>query len=140
VATWREHTEHVDVSGHCRQRDDATTERLSEDVDVRNDALEIASEGGPGAAESRLHLVGDHQHLVLNADPAYVGQIASWWEDDARLTLHRLDEHGDCRFVDGVLERRRVAVPDRAKARCIGAVMGLGHVVAEKLTMLIVRP
>ena len=83
-----------------------------------------------GAAEPGLDLVGDHQHVVLDAQPAHVVQVAGRRHDHAGLALHRLDQDGHGRLVDGRGERVGVAVRHRAEAGRVRAVVGLGDVVA----------
>ena len=46
------------------------------------------------AAETRLDLVGDEQHVVPRADLAHRAEVALGRDDDAGLALDRLDEHG----------------------------------------------
>ena len=83
-----------------------------------------------GAAEPGLDLVGDHQHVVLDAQPAHVVQVAGRRHDHAGFALHRLDQDGHGRLVDRRGERVGVAVRHRAEAGRVGAVVGLGDVVA----------
>ena len=83
-----------------------------------DDALVLAGERGPGAAEAGLDLVGDHQHVVRGAQLAHPRQVAGGRHDHARLALDRLDEERDDVRVggQGLGERVGVAVLDDEEA------------------------
>jgi hypothetical protein len=69
--------------GHDRRhRHDPAAERLAEDPDVGHDVLVVAGEGAAGAAEPRLDLVGEEQHVVLVAQRAHPAQVALGRDDD----------------------------------------------------------
>ena len=65
-----EDAEHVLVGDDRGHRHDPAAERLAEDEHVGPDALVLARERRPGAAEARLDLVGDEQHAALGAELA----------------------------------------------------------------------
>ena len=64
VLAGTEHAEHVAVADDGRDGHDAAAERLAEQVEVGHDADEVARERRADAAEARLDLVGDEQHVV----------------------------------------------------------------------------
>ena len=78
-----------------RDRQHAAAERLAEDEPVGPDVLVLEGEPRAGAAESRLHLVEDQQHVVRVAQAAQAREKAGGRHDDAGLALDRLDQHGD---------------------------------------------
>ena len=56
---------------------------------------EVAREGRADAAEARLDLVGDEQHVPVAGELAQRRQEVGGRHDDAGLALDRLDEHRD---------------------------------------------
>src|SRR5690606_2264501 len=94
------------VRGDGRDREDAASESLAEDVDVGHDVLVVTGEGPPGAREAGLDLVGDHEDTAGGAQHAELAQVAVWRDDDATLALDRLEEDGDRRVVDELVDGR----------------------------------
>lgn len=87
----------------------AARQRLAEDDHVGLDALMIAGEHLAGAAEARLHLVGDKEHIVLFAQRRGLLEIAIAGDDDAGLALDRLDHKGaHVRILELLLELLQV--------------------------------
>ena len=124
--------EDVLVRDDGREGQDAAAQRLAEQVHVGHDALAVAREGRADAAETRLDLVGDEEDVVPRADLAHRREVALRRDDDARLALDRLEEHGGGLGRDGGLDRSGVAVrhrdePGRERAE-VGARL---RVVAE---------
>ena len=108
----------VDALGRQRrrQRHVAAGEALGEAEQVRRDALLLAGEHRPGAAEAGRDLVADQQHAVAVAELAHRAQVARRVDDHPGGALHqRLDDHrGDLLLVHG------------EDARQVGRVAGLG--------------
>ena len=100
----------VDALGRERRRERqvAARQALRDGHEVGRDALVLAREHRPGAAEAGRDLVADQEHVVLVAEMADVAQVAVGSDEDARGALdERLDDHrGDA-----------VAVLARARAR-----------------------
>jgi hypothetical protein len=72
---------------------------------------------GAGAAQARLHLVEDEQHLVRVADAAPPREKARRRHNDPGLSLDRLDQHR-CRLgCDRTLDRGEIAERYGAEAR-----------------------
>ena len=112
-----EDAEDVRVADDRRDGDDAAAERLAEQVEVGHDPDEVAGEGRAGAAEARLDLVGDEQHVALGADRPDRRKVVGRRHEDAGLALDGFDQHGHGVVVDRVGERRGVAVGHGAEAR-----------------------
>ena len=74
VLAGAEHAEHVLVADDRGHRHDAAAERLAEQVQVGHDADVVALEGGAGAAEAGLDLVGDEQHVVVAVSSRTAGR------------------------------------------------------------------
>ena len=52
----------------------------------------IAGKEASGAAEARLNLVGDQEHVIVAADFLAAAQVAGRWNNDAAFALDGLDE------------------------------------------------
>ena len=62
--------EYIPVGDDGGQRNHAAAERFAQQVDVGHDAEVVARECASGPCQTRLDLVGDHQHVVLGAQRA----------------------------------------------------------------------
>ena len=127
--------------GHRRHRHDAAAERLAEQVHVRHDALVLAGEGPARAAQTRLDLVGDEQHVALGAQLAYAraGSRPAAPPRPARPGSAPAAPPRCCR------RSPRPARPGRRTARsrspaCTGRSRPRASGSVEKLTMVVVRP
>ena len=104
------------------QRQVAAGQSLREAEQVRRDALLLAGEHRPGAAEAGRHLVADQQHAEAVAQLARSAQVARGVDQHPGCALdQRLDDHrGDLLLVGG---------EDPLQ---VGGVAGLGRVGLEE--------
>ena len=112
-----EYAQGVPRGHHRGNRHDPTTQGLAEDVHVRLDAFRVAAERGPAATQPRLNLVGDEQNVPFRAQFAYLLEVAGRRNDDAGLTLNRLDQKGYGIVIDRLAQRVNVAVLDDFEPR-----------------------
>ena len=119
---------------------DPSAERLAHDQHVRPHVLPVAAEEPPGAAQTRLDLVGHEGHAVLGAELARPLEEAVRGNDHAALPLQGLDQEADRVLVDGRLERVGVAVRDRLKPGVNGPNPSLYCASDENPTIVVVRP
>jgi hypothetical protein len=139
VRARREHAQHVAPPHHGRHRVAAARQRLAEHVQVGPHPLVVAGEGAAGAPSpvwisSARTGRSPRAQLVRAAQPA-VGR-----DEDAGLALDRLREHGAGVGVTAARSASRspygtTRKPWRERPE-VGAVAGL----AEKPTMVVVRP
>ncbi len=115
VRPGREHLEHVAPPDDGRDRHDPAAERLAEGHEVGSHAPRLGRERRPGAPEAGLDLVGHEEHVPRGRDRAQARPVVVGRHDDARLALHRLQEHGDGRVVDRGGDRVGVAVRHEAE-------------------------
>eukprot|EP01137_Pigoraptor_chileana_P009058 Opistho-2@56753 len=101
------------VAQDCRDRHESARQRLPENENVRTHALVVAREHAARAAESRLDLVGNKQHIGILADLLGLAQIPLVRHNDARLALDRLNvKAGYGRVLHGLTKRVEVVVRD----------------------------
>jgi hypothetical protein len=107
------------VCEHSRHGQHAATEGLSQDDQVRADAVVLRREQAARASQARLHLISDEQHAVLLAERRSGSQVPCCWDDDACFALDRLNHEG-CdavpRVDEDALEGSEVVVGDRDEA------------------------
>ena len=65
VLTGLEHPQHLPISHDSRDRHNAPTERLSEQVDIGDHILVLARQRSAGPAKTGLDFVGDQQDIAL---------------------------------------------------------------------------
>ena len=63
---------------------DATAERLAQHQNVRLDVLVVDGQPPAGAAQTRLHLVGDPQHPVARAHLAHLSSARGACESNQK--------------------------------------------------------
>ncbi|MGC0369449.1 hypothetical protein RKD05_001701 [Microbacterium sp. SLBN-111] len=132
MLTGTDDAEDVLVRDDGGQGQDATAQRLAEEIDVGHDAFAVARERLAHAAEARLDLVGDEQHVVLGADLPHPAEEPLRRDDDAGLALDRLEEHRGGVLVDRGGDGIRVSVGHMDEAgRVRTEVVVRGGVVAE---------
>ena len=73
----------------------------------------------PVRARPGLDLVGDHQHVAFGAQRAHPRQVVVRRNDDARLALDGLEQHGDGVLVDRGGHRVGVTEGHRPESRCV---------------------
>ena len=144
VGAGRDDVEHVVVGRDRRDRVETAAQRLAEHVDVGHHALVVAREGAAGPPQTRLDLVGDHEHVVLAADRPHVAQEALRRDDHAALALDRLEQHRDGRgrALSSMTARSASASPygTRRKPGVNGPYAADASASSEKLTIVVVRP
>mmetsp|Transcript_51871 Transcript_51871/g.134570 ORF Transcript_51871/g.134570 Transcript_51871/m.134570 type:complete len:201 (-) Transcript_51871:432-1034(-) len=103
---------HLVGAQHSTHRVYATGERLAKNDHVGMHVLMVDGQHAPRAAETSLHLVGDHQHVILAAQLAHALQVAIRWHHDSGLTLDWLKHEATHVRVGGerCLKRVEVAV------------------------------
>ena len=121
--------EHGVIRGDRRQRHDPAAEGLAEHVDVGHDLLVVAGEGVPGARQTGLDLVGDHEHVPLGAQRPDVPQEAVRRDDDTTLALDRLEQHRDRLVAHCGPQRLDVAIGHDDEAGRVGPVIVPGDLV-----------
>src|SRR5581483_3726856 len=102
---------------HGRRHRHAVAQPLAKDDDVRLDAVGLECEQVAGAAEVRLHLVEDEDHVVLAAEPLQELQVRLRWvvrpaaaevrlgDDGADLAAELVEQGGQLLLVRGRVER-----------------------------------
>ena len=95
----------------------ASRQRLGDDHHVGLDVFPLVREQAAGAAEPRLDLVEDQQHVVPLADLLGLLEVSGGRDDDAGLALYGFDEKRRRVRGDGRFERRRVAEGDDPEPR-----------------------
>ena len=137
------HVEHVVVGRDRRDRVETAAQCLAEHVDVGHHALVVAGEGAAGPSQTRLDLVGDHEHAALAADRPHVAQEAFRRDDHATLALDRLEQHRDGPVtVSSMTALSAAASPygTRRKPGVNGPYAADASASSEKLTIVVVRP
>jgi hypothetical protein len=131
MITRREHTHHPVIGEESGNRQQAATERLAEDHPIGSNRLVLTGQQLAGAAKAGLHFVDNEQHLMPPADRRASCQIAIRWQQDAALTLDRLDQEGGGMRRDGRGQRPGIAVGHGFQAGQEGteavAVLGFGR-------------
>src|SRR5258706_6933681 len=92
VVAGLEYAQHFLARAERRDRDQPAAQRLAEDDAVGLHAFVVAGEDLAGAAEVRLHFVGDEENVVRAADARRLGEVSLGRNDDSRLALHGLHE------------------------------------------------
>src|SRR6516162_7927119 len=109
VRARREYVHHLAGTEEGGDRQHAAAERLADHQPVRAHALVLAREPGAGAAETRLDLVEDEQHMMRIAQASYAGEPSRRWHHDAGLALDRLDQNGRGLGLHGPLHGGEIA-------------------------------
>ena len=131
------------VGDDRRDRHDAAAERLAEHVHVGHDALVLAGEGRPGAAQAGLDLVGERTaRCCVGADPAHARR-GSRPAAPARPASPWIGSISTATVV--VVDRGLAARPGRRRARsgsraCTARSRSRASGSVEKLTIVVVRP
>ena len=113
---------HFAISQHGRDRQHASGEGFTQDHDVGTYLFVVAGQHSTGAAESGLHFVGYHQHVVLVADAANFFQVAFARHLHAGLALNRFEhESADVGMGEGLFKGRYVVVRYHVKPRHVGS-------------------
>lgn len=86
----REHD--VLATQHARNRVHTTRDSLAEQDQVGLDSAPLVAQQLARAGDTSLDLVADQQHIVLVAECAGLLQVVWVGDNDACLTLDRLDE------------------------------------------------
>ena len=106
----------------------ATTESLTQDDNVGAHTVVLRAEHASGAGNTRLHLVGNEQHVVLVAQVEALLQVAIVGHEDAGLALDGLGDesaHLLAILVESFLKRLGIVIGNADEARRQRTVLGI---------------
>ena len=123
VLTRLQNPQHIMISNDGRQRQDASTQRLTQQIDIGRDVLVLQSERASGTPQPGLDLISHKQRPMLAGQLTHASQIAGRRDPYARLPLDRFQQDCDDIVGDRVAERFKITVRDRDEAWSVRPVM-----------------
>jgi hypothetical protein len=92
VLAWSNLEHYVVIGEHGRHGQDAATEGLAQDDNVRSHRLVVLDrQFVTGPTNARLDLVGNEQYVEPSAQRLYLFEVAGGWDNDPSFALYRLE-------------------------------------------------